>query len=57
MSCLDVWAAGCILCLLLTNKTLFYGCNNDDQLFKIIKICGTPTKEQLEQCAPGKNYL
>uniref|UniRef100_A0AC34FAJ2 Protein kinase domain-containing protein n=1 Tax=Panagrolaimus sp. ES5 TaxID=591445 RepID=A0AC34FAJ2_9BILA len=49
----DIWAAGCILAELLTNRIIFYGANNRDQIFKIIRICGTPTIPQLSQCVPG----
>uniref|UniRef100_A0A914Z0M8 Protein kinase domain-containing protein n=1 Tax=Panagrolaimus superbus TaxID=310955 RepID=A0A914Z0M8_9BILA len=49
----DVWAAGCILAELLTNRIIFYGANNRDQIFKILRICGTPTIAQLSQCVPG----
>uniref|UniRef100_A0A7E4V4R3 Protein kinase domain-containing protein n=1 Tax=Panagrellus redivivus TaxID=6233 RepID=A0A7E4V4R3_PANRE len=49
----DVWAAGCILAELVTNRIIFYGSNNRDQLFKILRICGTPTLAQLAQCCPG----
>ncbi|KAI6219282.1 Protein kinase domain-containing protein [Aphelenchoides besseyi] len=51
----DVWAAGCILAEMLTNRSfvIFYGKDNDDQLQKIFRICGTPTIEQLRECVPG----
>ncbi|TKR77944.1 hypothetical protein L596_018831 [Steinernema carpocapsae] len=48
----DVWAAGCILIEMLTNRIIFFGNNNDDQLLKIFKVIGTPTIEQLSQCIP-----
>uniref|UniRef100_A0A0M3K253 Putative glycogen synthase kinase 3-related (inferred by orthology to a S. mansoni protein) n=1 Tax=Anisakis simplex TaxID=6269 RepID=A0A0M3K253_ANISI len=49
----DVWSAGCILAELLTNRIIFYGRNNADQLKKIIRIIGTPTMRQLSGCIPG----
>ncbi|KAK0419525.1 hypothetical protein QR680_014189 [Steinernema hermaphroditum] len=49
----DVWAAGCILVEMLTNRIIFFGNDNDDQLQKIVRILGTPTVEQLAQCIPS----
>uniref|UniRef100_A0A915BMJ7 Protein kinase domain-containing protein n=3 Tax=Parascaris univalens TaxID=6257 RepID=A0A915BMJ7_PARUN len=49
----DVWSAGCILAELLTNRIIFYGRSNADQLRKIIRIIGTPTMRQLSACIPG----
>uniref|UniRef100_A0A914S2T9 Protein kinase domain-containing protein n=1 Tax=Parascaris equorum TaxID=6256 RepID=A0A914S2T9_PAREQ len=50
---LYVWSAGCILAELLTNRIIFYGRSNADQLRKIIRIIGTPTMRQLSACIPG----
>ncbi|CAD5210474.1 unnamed protein product [Bursaphelenchus okinawaensis] len=49
----DAWAAGCILAEMLTNRVIFYGENNADQLKKIFRICGTPSIDQLKECVPG----
>ncbi|KAI5192780.1 casein kinase II subunit alpha [Nematocida minor] len=39
---LDIWSAGCILGEMLFNRTpLFSGTSNEDQLEKIVSICGT----------------
>eukprot|EP00033_Pygsuia_biforma_P001190 GCRY01001352.1.p1 GENE.GCRY01001352.1~~GCRY01001352.1.p1 ORF type:complete len:360 (+),score=77.70 GCRY01001352.1:230-1309(+) len=44
---IDVWSAGCVLAELVTGVPLFPGDNGVDQLVEIIKILGTPTKEQI----------
>ncbi|CAD5214921.1 unnamed protein product [Bursaphelenchus xylophilus] len=49
----DIWAAGCILAEMLTNRIIFYGEDNADQLKKIFRICGTPNMDQLKECVPG----
>lgn len=38
----DIWAAGWIFAELLTNKVLFKGCNDIEQIVMIIKTLGTP---------------
>lgn len=54
-STVDIWAVGCILTELLTNRIMFYGSDNADQLKKILRICGTPDKEQLRACVGGQS--
>ena len=41
----DVWSVGCIFAEMVTNKPLFRGDSEIDQIFKIFKFHGTPTKE------------
>lgn len=41
----DIWAAGCIMCELITTKPLFPGTNEVDQLFKIMSVLGSPTEK------------
>jgi glycogen synthase kinase 3 beta len=50
----DVWSAGCVLAEMLQGTPLFPGSSNVDQLVEIIKVLGTPTKEQLVQLNPGQ---
>jgi protein kinase len=38
----DVWAAGCIMAELLTQRPLFQGTSETDQVFKICSVLGTP---------------
>lgn len=41
----DIFAAGCIMCELITTRPLFPGSNEVDQLFKIMTILGSPTEK------------
>lgn len=51
----DVWSQGCVLAELLIGTPIFPGSSGVDQLVEIIKILGTPTKEELKSMNP--NYL
>lgn len=42
---IDIWALGCIMAELYMLRPLFPGTSELDQLFKIVSIMGTPTKE------------
>lgn len=42
---IDTWAVGCIFAEMTYKKPIFGGDCEIDQLFKIFKILGTPTKE------------
>lgn len=44
---IDMWSAGCIIVELLTLEPVFPGDSSMEQLIEIIKILGTPTREQL----------
>ncbi|GAA5965917.1 hypothetical protein JCM8115_000746 [Rhodotorula mucilaginosa] len=58
---IDMWSVGCILAELIMGEVLFAGTSGIDQLVAIIKILGTPTREQIlamnesyhEQVFPG----
>nr|AWF73665.1 glycogen synthase kinase 3 [Heterostelium pallidum] len=49
---IDVWSLGCVLAELLLGAPLFPGENGIDQLVEIIKVLGTPTKEQIHVMNP-----
>ncbi|KAE9550163.1 hypothetical protein FO519_006623 [Halicephalobus sp. NKZ332] len=42
---IDIWALGCIMAELYMLRPLFPGTSELDQIFKILTIMGTPTKE------------
>lgn len=43
----DVWSLGCVLAEMLLGEPLFPGENGVDQLVEIIKVLGTPTRDQI----------
>lgn len=49
----DVWSAGCVLVELIIGRPLFPGESGVDQLVEIIKVLGTPTKDQIEAMNPN----
>lgn len=52
---IDVWAIGCIIGELILGRPLFIGESSIDQLVEIIKILGTPTRDDINSMNP--NYL
>jgi len=51
-SSVDVWSAGCVLAELLLGQPIFPGASGVDQLVEIIKVLGTPTREQIKEMNP-----
>ncbi|XP_035223531.1 glycogen synthase kinase-3 beta-like isoform X2 [Stegodyphus dumicola] len=51
---IDVWSAGCVLAELMLGQPIFPGDSGVDQLVEIIKVLGTPTKEQIREM--NRNY-
>ncbi|OQV25823.1 Serine/threonine-protein kinase ICK [Hypsibius exemplaris] len=45
----DIWAVGCIMAEIVTLRPLFDGATAADQLFKIVKLLGTPKREDWPQ--------
>jgi len=50
-----VWSTGCVIAELMLGQPLFPGESGIDQLVEIIKVLGTPTKEQIKTMNP--NYM
>jgi serine/threonine protein kinase len=50
---IDMWSAGCVLAELLLGQPLFPGESGVDQLVEIIKILGTPTREEIRCMNPN----
>lgn len=50
---IDVWSAGCVLAELLLGQPIFPGDSGVDQLVEIIKVLGTPTREQIHEMNPN----
>jgi len=51
---IDTWSAGCVLAELLLGQPIFPGDSGVDQLVEIIKVLGTPTREQISEM--NQNY-
>ncbi|KAF4355003.1 hypothetical protein G4B88_024040 [Cannabis sativa] len=52
-SAIDIWSAGCVLAELLLGQPLFPGESGVDQLVEIIKVLGTPTREEIKCMNPN----
>jgi len=52
-SSIDVWSAGCVLAELLLGQPIFPGDSGVDQLVEIIKVLGTPTRDQIREMNPN----
>ncbi|CAI5756433.1 unnamed protein product [Candida verbasci] len=52
---IDVWSAGCVMAEMILGQPLFPGESGIDQLVEIIKILGTPTKDEIRMMNP--NYM
>ncbi|XP_034559985.1 glycogen synthase kinase-3 beta-like isoform X2 [Notolabrus celidotus] len=50
---IDIWSAGCVLAELLFGQPIFPGDSGVDQLVEIIKVLGTPTREQIREMNPN----
>ncbi|KAL9669505.1 hypothetical protein QQ045_007052 [Rhodiola kirilowii] len=51
-SAIDMWSAGCVMAELLLGHPIFPGESGVDQLVEIIKILGTPTREEVKCMNP-----
>jgi glycogen synthase kinase 3 beta len=52
---IDIWSQGCVGAELLLGQPLFPGDSGVDQLVEIIKVLGTPTKEEIRSM--NSNYM
>ncbi|KAB2595620.1 shaggy-related protein kinase theta-like [Pyrus ussuriensis x Pyrus communis] len=50
---IDTWSVGCVFAELLLGEPLFPGESGVDQLVEIIKILGTPTREEIKCMNPN----
>ncbi|KAI6241563.1 Protein kinase domain-containing protein [Aphelenchoides fujianensis] len=50
---IDVWSAGTVLAELLLGQPFFPGDSGVDQLVEIIKVLGTPTREEINKMNPN----
>ena len=49
---IDVWSTGCVIAEMVLGYPIFHGESSVDQLVEIIKILGTPTKDQILEMNP-----
>lgn len=52
---IDIWSTGCVMAELMLGQPLFPGDSGIDQLVEIIKVLGTPSREQIKTMNP--NYM
>ncbi|ORY01700.1 glycogen synthase kinase 3 [Basidiobolus meristosporus CBS 931.73] len=52
---IDIWSSGCVMAELILGQPLFPGESGIDQLVEIIKVLGTPSREQIQTMNP--NYM
>jgi serine/threonine protein kinase len=50
---IDIWSAGCVMAELLLGQPIFPGDSGVDQLVEIIKVLGTPSREQIREMNPN----
>ncbi|KAL9269442.1 Shaggy-related protein [Drosera capensis] len=50
---IDIWSVGCVFAELLLGHPLFPGESGVDQLVEIIKVLGTPTREEIKCMNPN----
>ncbi len=54
---IDVWSVGCVIAELMLGQPIFPGESGVDQLVEIIKVLGTPQKDQIQAMNPNyKEY-
>jgi serine/threonine protein kinase len=51
---IDMWSTGCVMAELLTGRPMFPGDKSMNQLVQVVKVIGTPTKEDM--MAMNRNY-
>lgn len=52
---IDIWSTGCVMAELMQGQPLFPGESGIDQLVEIIKVLGTPSRDQIRTMNP--NYM
>lgn len=50
---IDIWSYGCVFSELLLGSPMFPGGSGVDQIVEIVKILGTPTKDELKSMNPN----
>lgn len=50
---IDIWSTACVIAELILGRYLFPGDSGIDQLVEIIKVLGTPTRDQIKHMNPS----
>lgn len=50
---IDIWSTGCVMAELMLGQPIFPGESGVDQLVEIIKVLGTPTREEIKCMNPN----
>jgi glycogen synthase kinase 3 beta len=53
---LDIWSTGCVMAELMLGQPLFPGESGIDQLVEIIKVLGTPSRDQIKTMNPNVSH-
>lgn len=54
---IDMWSLGCILVEMHTGEPLFSGCNESDQMQKIVELLGIPPKHMLDASPKSRKFF
>ena len=49
----DIWSLGCLIAELMLGQFLFQGASGADLLVEIIKVLGTPSRDQIYKMNPN----
>lgn len=54
---IDMWSLGCILVEMHTGEPLFSGCNEFDQMMKVVEVLGIPPRHMLENAPKARKFF
>lgn len=52
-SAIDMWSFGCVVAELFFGSPIFPGSSGVDQMIEVVKVLGTPSKDELKSMNPG----